>query len=120
MHNQIRELAYVVSITQKKRASNVHSKPLAISRRLTILTATISKVSIWVAAAKKKKKKRESQPIRTEKKNRIKDCCEMGRRRERRLTEVYFAEGSASDLAAKLVLGADDAFHASKVPEQSG
>jgi len=31
--------------------------------------------------------------------------------RERGLTEVDFAEGSTSDLAAELVLAANDAFH---------
>ena len=32
-------------------------------------------------------------------------------KRERKLTEVNFTEGSASDLAAKLILAADNSFH---------
>jgi len=39
------------------------------------------------------------------------------REKERGLTEVDFAEGSTSDLAAELVLAANDAFHVKKIQE---
>jgi len=38
----------------------------------------------------------------------------VGGRERKRETEVDFTEGSASDLAAELVLGADDALHRSE------
>lgn len=44
--------------------------------------------------------------------------CEINNRRERKLTEVDFTEGSASNLTAELVFAAYDALHVSKIPEQ--
>jgi hypothetical protein len=38
--------------------------------------------------------------------------------RETRPTEIDFTEGSTSDLAAELVVAANDAFHVSKVLEE--
>jgi len=52
------------------------------------------------------------------KKVKVNGNCEMNRReKERGLTEVDFTKRTTSDLAAELVLEANDAFHVGKVQE---
>ena len=78
------------------------------------MTATISYVSTCVAAERSQRTPQDPSISVIEPREK-----EIGEWRDRDRTEVYLPEGAAPDLAAQLILGADDPIHGA-APRRAG